>query len=69
MQKAILSLALDLLETAAAPRATVIAPFRWNGNPGWRAVYDRVTPENAEYLRQKGEQRRRKMLERKPSKG
>jgi len=68
MQKAILFLALDLLETAAAPRATVIAPFQWNGNPGWRAVYDRVTPENAEYLRQKGEQRRRKMAARAPIK-
>lgn len=66
MQKAIVAQALDLLETATAPRTTMAAPFAWNGDPGWRAVYNRVTPENAAYLRQKGEERRRKMLAKKP---
>ncbi len=69
MQKAVVALALDLLETATAPCTTVTAPFPWSGEPGWRAVYNRVTEENAEYLRQKGEERRRRMLERKPEKG
>ena len=68
MQRAILAQALDLLEGASAPQTTVTAPFRWNGDPGWRAVYNRVTPENAEYLRQKGEARRRMMLAKKPVK-
>ncbi len=68
MQKAIVGLALDLLGGATRPRTTVVAPFQWNGDPGWRAVYNRVTPENAEYLRQKGEARRRRMLAKKPEK-
>lgn len=68
MQQAIVAQALDLLETATAPQTTVMAPFQWNGDPGWRAVYNRVTPENAEYLRQKGEERRRRMLAKKPLK-
>ena len=68
MQKAIVALALDLLETATAPRTTVTAPFAWNGDPGWRAVYNRVTPENADYLRQKGDERRRRMAARAPQK-
>lgn len=68
MQKSIVALALDLLESAAVPQTTVTAPFQWNGDPGWRAVYNRVTPENAEYLRQKGEERRRKMLAKRPIK-
>ena len=68
MQKAVVGLALDLLERAEAPRSTVVAPFAWNGDPGWRGVYNRVTPENAEYLRQKGEERRRKMAAKAPIK-
>ena len=68
MQHAILAQALDLLETATAPRTTAAAPFTWNGNPDWRGVYNRVTPEKAEYLRQKGEERRRKMAARAPIK-
>jgi D-proline reductase (dithiol) PrdB len=68
MQKSVVALALDLLEQAEAPRRTVVAPFQWNGAPGWRAVYNRVTPENAEYLRQKGEERRRKMAAKAPIK-
>ena len=68
MQKAILAQALDLLESATTPQTTVAAPFQWNGGPGWRAVYNRVTPENADYLRQKGEERRRKMAAKAPIK-
>lgn len=68
MQKAVVALALNLLETATAPHGTVVAPFLWSGDPGWRAVYNRVTPENAEYLRQKGEERRRRMAAKAPIK-
>ena len=57
-----------LLDHATAPQTTVTAPYQWNGDPGWRAVYNRVTPENADYLRQKGEERRRRMLAKKPQK-
>lgn len=68
MQKSIVAMALDLLAHASAPQTTVTAPYQWNGDPGWRAVYNRVTPENADYLRQKGEERRRRMLAKKPQK-
>ena len=68
MQKAIVAQALDLLDHATHPQTTVTAPFHWNGDPGWRAVYNRVTPENADYLRQKGEERRRKMAAKAPIK-
>lgn len=68
MQKAVVALALNLLETATAPHGTVVAPFLWSGDPGWRAVYNRVTPENADYLRQKGEERRRRMAAKAPIK-
>ena len=68
MQQAIVAQALDLLDSATAPLTTVAAPFTWNGNPDWRGVYNRVTPENAEYLRQKGEERRRKMAAKAPVK-
>jgi hypothetical protein len=68
MQREVVTLALGLLEGATAPRTTVTAPVRWDGDPGWRAVYNRVTPENADYLRQKGEERRRRMLAKKPIK-
>ncbi len=37
MQGATLGLALDLLETAIAPRTTVQTPFVWSpGDDGWR---------------------------------
>ena len=68
MQHAIVAQALTLLETATAPRTTVAAPYTWNGDPAWRSVYNRVTPENADYLRQKGDDRRRKMTARAPIK-
>lgn len=34
-----LALALELLETAAAPRTTVTNPLIWPGPPGWRRDY------------------------------
>jgi hypothetical protein len=40
-QDSTLALALDLLETADAPRTTLWNPLRWSGDPDWkRHVYD-----------------------------
>jgi len=38
MQRAIVGMSLDLLESAIAPRTTVQAPFRW-GTDDWRDNY------------------------------
>jgi len=38
MQSAIVGMALDLVESATAPRTTVQAPFRW-GADDWRDNY------------------------------
>ncbi len=68
MQQAIVGMALDLLEQATAPRTTAVASFAWPGDPAWREVYNRVTPENADALRALGDARRRKMAARAPKK-
>ena len=34
-----LELALDLLESARAPRTTVQSPLVWSGDPGWKADF------------------------------
>ena len=39
MQRAILGMALDLLESARAPRTTVQTPFVWGPDPAWKADY------------------------------
>ena len=38
MQRAILGLALDLLESASGPRATVRSPYRWSGGEDWKRL-------------------------------
>lgn len=38
-QRAILSLASDLLENAAEPRTTVQSPFVWSADDAWKADY------------------------------
>jgi len=43
MQRAIVGMSLDLLESAAAPRTTVQAPFRW-GSDAWRDNYMSLPP-------------------------
>ena len=58
MQRAIVTQALHLLESAEAPRTTVTAPFTWNADPSWRAVYDRIDPVEIARLRALGEERR-----------
>ncbi len=57
MQRSIVSLALDLADTAIAPRTTVQAPVRW-GSDGWRDAFMKVGEHNIEALRSAGAQRR-----------
>ena len=59
MQRAIVAQALDLLESAVAPRTAVQAPFAWKDDPGWRARYSRVEPEDLDPSAALGEERRR----------
>jgi len=42
MQRAIVGLGLDLLETAVAPRTTVQTPFVWSTDQSWRDDYMRI---------------------------
>lgn len=58
MQRRIVGLALDLLESATAPRTTVQAPFVWSEDPSWKERYARIDPSQAENLRRAGEGRR-----------
>jgi hypothetical protein len=59
MQRAILGIALDLLERAWMPRTTVQTPFRWE-NDTWRDAFMRVDDNNREALARAGEERRRR---------
>lgn len=64
-QDATLALALDLLESARAPRTTIVSPLRWSDDPSWKLDYcniDRLSPEEiarrrAEFDRGKDEAR------------
>ena len=38
-QRATLALALDLLESARAPRTTVQSPLVWSEDPGWKVDF------------------------------
>jgi hypothetical protein len=58
MQRAIVGMALDLLESASAPRTTVQTPFVWSEDESWKDAYARVDPGDAEALRRAGEARR-----------
>jgi D-proline reductase (dithiol) PrdB len=61
MQAASLKLALQVLESATAPRTTIQSPFAWKADDlGWRERYSRVRPEDREKLLAIGEERRRK---------
>lgn len=46
-QRAITAMALDLLESARAPRTTVQTPFRWAEDAAWKRDFYRLdlTPE------------------------
>ena len=47
MQAAIAGIALDLLQSAPAPRTTVQTPFRWADDAAWKRDFYRLdlTPE------------------------
>jgi hypothetical protein len=48
-QRLTLELALRLLESATAPRATVASPLRWSEDPSWKDDFsnaDLLTPED-----------------------
>jgi len=47
-QKQTLALALDLLESAIAPRTTIQSPLRWSDNANWKLDFqnvDRIPPD------------------------
>jgi D-proline reductase (dithiol) PrdB len=58
MQRAIVGIALDLLESARLPRTTVTTPFRWADDESWKSNYAKVDPETAESLKRAGDDRR-----------
>jgi hypothetical protein len=58
MQRAIVAMALDLLESARLPRTTVQTPFQWSDDETWKQNYARVDPDRVEALRRAGELRR-----------
>lgn len=63
MQRAIVGIALDLLESARLPRTTVTTPFRWSDDEDWKQNYARVDGAAAEALRRAGDARRAKQRE------
>ena len=60
MQRAIVGMALDLLESARLPRTTVQTPFVWSEDESWKQNYARVDPARVEALLRVGERRRAK---------
>ena len=58
MQRRIVELGLELLESARQPRTTLQTPFVWSGDPGWRESFSRVDDSNREQLARLGAARR-----------
>jgi hypothetical protein len=48
MQRAIVGIALDLLETARHPRTTVQTPFQWDTVGDWRTTYMQISARAGE---------------------
>jgi D-proline reductase (dithiol) PrdB len=44
MQRSVVGLALDLLETARVARTTVQAPYVWSEDQAWRDEFMRIEP-------------------------
>ena len=64
MQRAIIDIALGLLESASQPRTTVQTPFFWHPtDESWKENYARVDDTNREALRRQGERRRDRQRE------
>jgi hypothetical protein len=57
MQRRIVSLALQVVETAIAPRTTVQSPEHWPDD-SWRESFMEIGDHNREALRAAGERRR-----------
>ncbi len=61
MQREIVSMALELLEAAKAPRTVRRTPFRWlegADDEVWRRAYLEIDPSRREELRRAGQARR-----------
>jgi hypothetical protein len=52
MQRAIVGMALDLLETATAPRTTVQSPYHWSKGEEWKGL---IFTEEQPFLDEKAE--------------
>ena len=63
MQREVVKAALGLLETAPGPRTTVVSPYTWKEDPGWRGRYGRVDPVERDRLVAIGMERRRRQGE------
>jgi hypothetical protein len=48
MQRTIVGIALDLLETARHPRTTVQTPYSWDTSNEWRSNYMRLASTSVE---------------------
>ena len=58
MQRSIMDMALELLQSAWQPRTTVQAPFIWSEDETWRQVFMHVSEEQREAYKKAGEARR-----------
>ena len=58
MQRAIVGMGLDLLESATGPGTTVQTPFVWSADESWRDEYMKVDPARLHEYRAMGEARR-----------
>jgi hypothetical protein len=58
MQRAIMDMALDLLQYAWQPRTTVQASFVWSEDEAWRKIFMNLSEEKREAYKKAGEIRR-----------
>ena len=58
MQRSIIDMALELLQSAWQPRTTVQTPFIWSEDEAWREVFMHVSEEKREAYKKAGEARR-----------
>ena len=58
MQRRVVEMGLELLESARHPRTTVQSPFVFDGAADWRESYSRVDDSNREKLALMGAERR-----------
>jgi hypothetical protein len=64
-QRAVVEAALDLLESATAPRTTVQTPVVWDDSGIWRTRFMRVDDETRPLLARAGEERKARQAARK----